>query len=52
MIFEFVAHAASPVLFVVTTPKDSITLSGFTLAFAIPVTNRVLLIELVLVVNR
>ena len=40
--FEFAANATFAVLLLVSTPKEIITLSGFSLVFAAPVTNRVL----------
>ena len=42
IIFELATKAAFAVLLFVSTPKESITLSGFTLVFAVPVTDRVL----------
>jgi hypothetical protein len=43
MIFEFAANAAFAVLLVVSSPKDTVTLSGFTIVVAVPVSDRVLL---------
>lgn len=42
IIFEFATNATFAVLLLVSTPKERITLSGFTLVFAVPVTNIVL----------
>jgi hypothetical protein len=42
---EFAASAAFAFVLVVSTPSDTVTLSGFTCVVAEPVTNNVLLLS-------
>src|ERR687887_437258 len=42
IIFEFAVNAIFAVLLVVSTPKETITLSGFSIVVAIPITDTIL----------